>query len=399
MSANGATLGETPPSISLSAAANDWRNSLKVSPPNSAARNRPSGASTRRICDQRARQVVDELKGERRDDEIERAVSETAAPPRRRQPAAGFLACRLRASAIGRPRSWRRFGRLPASACAQRVGRACRDRARDRTAAAPRPAVRRIRRRRDRAETSPARALPRARRRARTSARSKISGFGNVGLRHAGLSHFTARGVRPRRPAVTSSATTLASTMGDAASDPRRSRLAARLRRAAECRCAALWGACSILPLPPLCACLPRAARRHGRAVPGVLVASCRSSRRPYCERLGIPFAYDPGPGILSMEAIADPPAYRPRPRRGAFRRGRARSGACAQIRRPARPCRRSWAAGWRGPAAKSDRRSRRAGAGAAALAAVVGAAVQSGGGTRRRGRRGAAGCRCLPAR
>ncbi len=32
---------------------------------------------------------------------------------------------------------------------------------------------------------------------------------------------------------------------------------------------------------------------------------------RPYCERLGIPFVYDPGPGILSMEAIADPPAYR----------------------------------------------------------------------------------------
>jgi ComF family protein len=31
----------------------------------------------------------------------------------------------------------------------------------------------------------------------------------------------------------------------------------------------------------------------------------------PYCERLGIPFSYDPGPGVLSMEAIADPPAYR----------------------------------------------------------------------------------------
>jgi ComF family protein len=30
----------------------------------------------------------------------------------------------------------------------------------------------------------------------------------------------------------------------------------------------------------------------------------------PYCERLGIPFTYDPGPGILSMGAIADPPAY-----------------------------------------------------------------------------------------
>jgi ComF family protein len=30
----------------------------------------------------------------------------------------------------------------------------------------------------------------------------------------------------------------------------------------------------------------------------------------PYCARLGIPFAYDAGPGLLSMEAIADPPAY-----------------------------------------------------------------------------------------
>jgi ComF family protein len=30
----------------------------------------------------------------------------------------------------------------------------------------------------------------------------------------------------------------------------------------------------------------------------------------PYCERLGIPFAYDPGPGVLSMQAISDPPAY-----------------------------------------------------------------------------------------
>src|SRR3954469_23911338 len=30
----------------------------------------------------------------------------------------------------------------------------------------------------------------------------------------------------------------------------------------------------------------------------------------PYCPRLGIPFVYDPGPGILSMQALADPPAY-----------------------------------------------------------------------------------------
>lgn len=31
----------------------------------------------------------------------------------------------------------------------------------------------------------------------------------------------------------------------------------------------------------------------------------------PYCPRLGIPFVYDPGPELLSMEAIASPPVYR----------------------------------------------------------------------------------------
>jgi ComF family protein len=30
----------------------------------------------------------------------------------------------------------------------------------------------------------------------------------------------------------------------------------------------------------------------------------------PYCPRLGIPFVYDPGPDMLSMEAISNPPAY-----------------------------------------------------------------------------------------
>jgi ComF family protein len=31
---------------------------------------------------------------------------------------------------------------------------------------------------------------------------------------------------------------------------------------------------------------------------------------RPYCPRLGTPFVYDPGTNMLSMEAIANPPAY-----------------------------------------------------------------------------------------
>jgi ComF family protein len=61
--------------------------------------------------------------------------------------------------------------------------------------------------------------------------------------------------------------------------------------------------------LPPLCASC-----RTPLADPGGLCPACwlRVSfiAPPYCERLGIPFPYDPGPGILSMEAIADPPAY-----------------------------------------------------------------------------------------
>jgi ComF family protein len=62
------------------------------------------------------------------------------------------------------------------------------------------------------------------------------------------------------------------------------------------------------LALPPLCAACRQPVDGRG------LCASCWSKlsfiTRPYCERLGIPFVYDPGPGILSMEALADPPAY-----------------------------------------------------------------------------------------
>ncbi len=70
----------------------------------------------------------------------------------------------------------------------------------------------------------------------------------------------------------------------------------------------AMLGAALDLALPRLCA-----ACRDPVEGPG-LCPTCWSKlsfiTRPYCERLGIPFVYDPGPGILSMEAIADPPAY-----------------------------------------------------------------------------------------
>jgi ComF family protein len=61
--------------------------------------------------------------------------------------------------------------------------------------------------------------------------------------------------------------------------------------------------------LPPLCASC-----REPLGDGAGLCAACWSKlafiEPPYCARLGIPFTYDPGPGLLSMEAIAKPPAY-----------------------------------------------------------------------------------------
>src|SRR6202171_2600735 len=83
--------------------------------------------------------------------------------------------------------------------------------------------------------------------------------------------------------------------------------LPSRLRRAADAARAVLRTALD-LALPPLCAACREPVDGKG------LCPACWSKlsfiTRPYCERLGIPFVYDPGPGILSMEAIADPPAY-----------------------------------------------------------------------------------------
>lgn len=64
------------------------------------------------------------------------------------------------------------------------------------------------------------------------------------------------------------------------------------------------------LALPPVCPVC-----REPLASAGGLCARCWSKlsfiARPYCDRLGVPFAHDPGPGVLSMRAIADPPAFR----------------------------------------------------------------------------------------
>src|SRR5258708_37496706 len=83
--------------------------------------------------------------------------------------------------------------------------------------------------------------------------------------------------------------------------------LPSRLRRAAGAARKVLRTALD-LALPPLCAACREPVEGKG------LCPTCWSKlsfiTRPYCERLGIPFVYDPGPGLLSMEATADPPAY-----------------------------------------------------------------------------------------
>src|ERR1700676_4146108 len=81
----------------------------------------------------------------------------------------------------------------------------------------------------------------------------------------------------------------------------------APIKRAAHAVRAALRATLD-LALPPLSPACREPVEGRG------LCPACWSKlsfiTRPYCERLGIPFVYDPGPGILSMEAIADPPAY-----------------------------------------------------------------------------------------
>src|ERR1700675_4144581 len=77
--------------------------------------------------------------------------------------------------------------------------------------------------------------------------------------------------------------------------------LPSRLRRAAEAARTVLRTALD-LALPPLCAACREPVDGKG------LCPACWSKlsfiTRPYCERLGLAFVYDPGPGILSREAI-----------------------------------------------------------------------------------------------
>lgn len=72
--------------------------------------------------------------------------------------------------------------------------------------------------------------------------------------------------------------------------------------------CMAIPHAALDIALPTLCvSCHEPVA---GEGVCATCWAKLSFIAPPFCVRLGIPFVYDPGPGFLSMEAIAKPPAY-----------------------------------------------------------------------------------------
>ncbi|WP_426131565.1 ComF family protein [Pararhizobium sp. PWRC1-1] len=70
-----------------------------------------------------------------------------------------------------------------------------------------------------------------------------------------------------------------------------------------------LWSAAVDAVYPPVCAGCGRMTGRH-RGVCASCWATLRLIERPYCEVLGLPFSHDLGAGILSADAIANPPVF-----------------------------------------------------------------------------------------
>jgi ComF family protein len=60
---------------------------------------------------------------------------------------------------------------------------------------------------------------------------------------------------------------------------------------------------------PPTCLACRAATDRHGALCPRCWGA-IRFIERPFCERLGTPFEHDLGQGLISPQAMADPPAF-----------------------------------------------------------------------------------------
>ena len=91
--------------------------------------------------------------------------------------------------------------------------------------------------------------------------------------------------------------------------------------------CAALGRVAVGLVYPPVCiACGAATAEPH--TLCGRCWAGIRFIERPFCERLGTPFAVDLGMPLVSPAAFADPPVF-----------ARAPGGRAPLTRRPASSC------------------------------------------------------------
>jgi ComF family protein len=63
------------------------------------------------------------------------------------------------------------------------------------------------------------------------------------------------------------------------------------------------------MALPPLCLSCGQGVEAHG-ALCGSCWAAVGFIEAPFCPVSGVPFPYDPGPGIVSAAALASPPPY-----------------------------------------------------------------------------------------
>ena len=70
----------------------------------------------------------------------------------------------------------------------------------------------------------------------------------------------------------------------------------------------AVWRLALDVAFPTLCISCREPV--HGEGLCAVCGSKLSFIIKPCCPRLGIPFVYDTGPELLSMEAIANPPAY-----------------------------------------------------------------------------------------
>src|SRR5215471_7997010 len=326
-SEKGTTRGEMPSSISASAAAKAWRNSVSVSPPASAASNSPSGLSARRIwmsVPGRSLTNWSASADTTRSSEASRKGSASSSAATRSCASSVrslVRSCSRSAVATVSRAQWREAAVSPARASAAMMVPTFPLAASARRTASvgvPRSSAHSKRRstvarRSDR--SSATRSIKKVdgpsvaarRREARWRRRSKTRGSGET------IAFITTPGAHRRRrsaPAAGPSPATplrfatcgvsVRSMQGETIPAKRFARLSSALR--------ASFRLVVDVALPQLCPTCREPV--HGAGLCPACWSKLSFIAPPYCERLGIPFPFGGGPGLLSMEAIADPPAY-----------------------------------------------------------------------------------------